>query len=79
MSVCKFALTYVNKTSLVLQPPLQTLSRQDLGGAGDLEELLQELRTSSVISDIPWLYLNLGVTWSFFFSFNFFIQVSKIM
>lgn len=41
----------------------ETLSRQVLGGAGDLEpeELSQELRMCSVISDIPWLYLSLAV------------------
>lgn len=71
--MCQFALTYVNKTSLALQArvdhhvgAVEILSRQDLGSAGDLEpeELLLELRTSSVISVIPWLYLSLGVAWS---------------
>lgn len=71
--MCQFALSYVNKTSLALQPRVDPhvgaegiLSRQDLGAAGDLGpgELLQELRTSSVVADIPWLDLSLGVAWS---------------
>lgn len=71
--LCQFALTAVNKTSLALQPGgcsglippwgERKLSPGRICEVLGIWNLRSSCRTSSVISDIPWLYLSLAVAW----------------